>query len=117
MPGAFATATSQRAEVLVSQIATAAPQLRRIVLDGSAALASRRQLKRTVSAAIEEGSQRVVLDCSRWARMDLVLLSTLVYCANTCTEAGVTFEMQNVARDLLASIDSLHLRSKLHLLG
>jgi anti-anti-sigma regulatory factor len=75
----------------------------------------RRSLQRQVITALEDGVQRVVVDCDGWVELDLMLLSSLVACASACHEIGAEFELENLCPTLRSSIESLHVASRLGL--
>ena len=74
-----------------------------------------RELKRSVLAALDQGQQRIVVDCSQWSELDLSALSTLVSCARVCGQRGVEFDVANLGSHLRATIHALRLGSRLGL--
>jgi anti-anti-sigma regulatory factor len=74
-----------------------------------------RELKRSVLAALDQGQQRIVVDCSQWAELDLNALSTLVSCARVCGQRGVEFDVANLGSNMRATIHALRLGSRLGL--
>jgi anti-anti-sigma regulatory factor len=75
----------------------------------------RRVLRSAISAALDRGHQRVVVDCDDWRRLDLGVLSALIHGAKACTARGASFELVNLAKDLRSDIDALRLTGRLGL--
>ena len=75
-----------------------------------------RELKRSVLAALDQGQQRIVVDCSRWSELDLSALSALVGCARVCGQRGVEFDMTNLTSQLSSAIHALRLGARLGLI-
>lgn len=75
----------------------------------------RRELRRDVHEALEQGQRRIIFDCSSWPQLDLILLSTLVNCAKDCSEQGADFELANLREDLQGRIEALRLGERLGL--
>lgn len=73
----------------------------------------RRTLQQRVRDALDQGRDRVVIDCRAWEELDLIVLSALVDCAGACVEKGVSFELSNLRRELRARIQSLLLAERL----
>jgi len=64
-------------------------------------------------AAVDAGVNRVVIDCSEWADLDLMVLSSLVACATTCSEKGVEFELENLGAAVRSGVHALHVADRL----
>ena len=62
---------------------------------------------------MDEGKERIVIDCAAWSELDLILLSGLVDCAGACVEHGVSFELVNMRRELKSRIQALLLAERL----
>ena len=75
-----------------------------------------RELTRSVLAALDQGQQRIVVDCSRWSELDLSALSALVGCARVCGQRGVEFDMTNLTSQLSSAIHALRLGARLGLI-
>jgi hypothetical protein len=75
----------------------------------------RRRLPHLVANAVGQGTEKVVIDCASWTTLDLMLLSSLLTCAAVCDDAGVQFELHNVADGLHRRIEALGLGSRLKL--
>ena len=87
----------------------------RICLRANGTVAYRHALRRGVAEALREGGSRIVVDCSSWHELDLLVLSVLMDCARTCDERGVGFELENLGGDLRARIQALRLGGRLGL--
>jgi len=84
-------------------------------LGPSGSATEHRELKRSVLAALDQGQQRIVVDCARWSELDLSALSALVSCARVCGQRGVEFDVANLGPQLRATIHALRLGSRLGL--
>lgn len=89
----------------------------RIRLRVGPGLAYRRELRAGIGKAVDQGERKIVVDCSSWQELDLILLSALVDCAAVCDERGVSFELEHLAEDLRSRIDALRLSERLGLTG
>jgi anti-anti-sigma regulatory factor len=65
--------------------------------------------------AVESGSRRVVLDCESLSDLDLMLVSTFLNCATTCSEHGADFCVENLRDDLQLRIVALRLDDRIGL--
>lgn len=74
-----------------------------------------RQFGRTVLDALDEGKRHVVVDCAGWQRLDFVLLSALVKCADTFNKRGAVLELVNLSPELAANIRELRLQKRLNI--
>jgi anti-anti-sigma regulatory factor len=81
--------------------------------DGSSSY--RRALADRVQTEIREGHRQIVLDCSNWKELDLLLLSAVVKCADTCSQMRADFELANLKPTLKSVVDALHLSKRLNL--
>jgi anti-anti-sigma regulatory factor len=75
----------------------------------------RRSLAGRVQAELDQGSRQIVLDCSNWKELDLLLLSAVVKCADICSAKAAEFELANLKPTLKSVVDALHLSKRLHL--
>jgi anti-anti-sigma regulatory factor len=73
----------------------------------------RKELHRIVVDAVENGSRRVVLDCESLSDLDLMVVSTLLNCATTCSERGADFYLENLRDDLQLRIAALQLNRRI----
>ncbi len=73
----------------------------------------RRTLVVQVNLALGLGCRRVVIDCSAWKQLDLIVLSALVCCARTCEEHRVEFELENLPNEMRGRIIALSLADRL----
>lgn len=87
----------------------------RVSLQAKPGLAYRRELRHGIGQAVDQGKRSIVVDCSSWQELDLILLSALVDCAAVCDERGVSFELEHLAEDLRSRIDALRLSERLGL--
>jgi len=87
----------------------------RIKLESNRSPMYRRGLRERVTGALEEGLQHVIIDCSSWADLDLLMLSAVVGCANACRERGAYFRIENLRTSLHSEIASLHLAERIGL--
>jgi anti-anti-sigma regulatory factor len=74
-----------------------------------------RELGKAVVAALALGQRHVVLDCSQWRKLDLMVLSCLVRCADVFSSSGATLEIVNLPHDVHAAIRELRLDRRLRL--
>jgi anti-anti-sigma regulatory factor len=91
------------------------PSFYRIRFQADPRIGYRREVRRRVAAALDRGERGIVVDCSSWSDLDLILLSALVDCATICEERGADFELENLTNELRARIEALHLGDRLHL--
>jgi anti-anti-sigma regulatory factor len=75
--------------------------------------ANRRTLRSRVGEALDEGKNRIVIDCAAASELDLMVVSALVDCAGACVEKGVSFELLNLRRELRMRIQALLLAERL----
>ena len=68
-----------------------------------------------VVAALELGKRHVVLDCSQWRKLDLMVLSALVRCADAFSSRGATLEIVNLSKEMQTAIRELRLSRRLRL--
>ena len=87
----------------------------RLKISDVVAVQRRRELLRIVIDAVESGSRRVVLDCGSLSDLDLMLVSTLLNCATTCSEHGADFCVENLRDDLQQRIAALSLDGRIGL--
>ena len=76
---------------------------------------SRGEFGKAVVGALELGKKHVVLDCSQWKKLDLMVLSALVRCADVFSSRGATLEIVNLSNEIHASIRELRLHHRLRL--
>jgi len=93
----------------------ASPHICRLIVSDSVAIQRRKELQRVVVDAVESGSRRVVLDCESLSDLDLMLVSTLLNCATTCSEHGADFCVENLRDDLRLRIAALRLDGRIGL--
>lgn len=91
------------------------PSAFRIRLQSNSGTDYRRELRDGVGTALDQGERRIVVDCSSWLELDLIVLSALVYCAKACDEQGAVFELESLRPDLWSRIDALRLGARLGL--
>lgn len=72
-----------------------------------------RQFGRTVLAALDNGARHVVVDCSEWRKLDVVLLSALVRCADVFSSRDALFELVNLTPEMRANLRELRLQNRL----
>lgn len=87
----------------------------RIELERQPTQSYRRELPLRVSDALRRGDRRVVVDCSAWSQLDLIVLSALVSCARRCDEEGAEFELENLDGTMRTRILALSLGERLRL--
>jgi anti-anti-sigma regulatory factor len=75
----------------------------------------RRQFRASVIEALCRGDRDVVVDCSEWRQLDLLMLSALVDCAELCAAQNAEFALDNLAADVRSRIVALSLGSRLGL--
>jgi anti-anti-sigma regulatory factor len=76
---------------------------------------SRGEFGKAVVGALELGKKHVVLDCSQWKKLDLMVLSALVRCADVFSSRGATLEIVNLPNEIHAAIRELRLHHRLRL--
>jgi anti-anti-sigma regulatory factor len=72
-----------------------------------------REFGRSVLHALEDGKRHVVVDCTGWRRLDFVLLSSLVKCADVFSSRGASLELVNLSPEMHANIRELRLQNRL----
>jgi anti-anti-sigma regulatory factor len=73
----------------------------------------RRELRGAIQSALDGGASRVIVDCRRWKRIDVGILSTLIRGARACDARGTFFELAGVSTDMRADIAALRLGDRL----
>ena len=81
----------------------------------SAATTGRRQLRSVVSEALDRGERNIVMDCADWNSPDVVMMSTLIGCAQLCATQGAGFQLKNVDVSVHDTLRDLRLASRLGL--
>jgi anti-anti-sigma regulatory factor len=76
---------------------------------------SRHEVIQAVEAAVAKGGHRIVLDCSNWPDVDLLVLSALLRCAEECARSRAEFELINVRADISERIRTLGVAHRLRL--
>jgi hypothetical protein len=94
--------------------APAATQAFLVPIDPHAGTA-RRELPRVVGDAIERGARHIVMDCAEWDSPDVVMLSTLMRCAQLCATQGAGFQLANLDGSMHDTLRELRLTSRLGL--
>jgi anti-anti-sigma regulatory factor len=74
-----------------------------------------KNLRDDVHEALRLGARRLVVDCDAWSRIDVGVLSTLVQCATACREQGASFQVANMASEILDDLRALGLNERLGL--
>jgi anti-anti-sigma regulatory factor len=87
-----------------------------VPIDAWRAGSNRRQLRRLVGEALERGEREIVMDCKAWNSPDVVLLSTLVGCADLCAQQGANFRLVNLDGSMHETLRELRLTSRLGLI-
>jgi hypothetical protein len=82
----------------------------------SSALADSRDFGRTLLEALDQGRRHVIVDCEDWKKLDLMLLSALVRCANVFARQGALFELANLSPEMRANVRELRLQDRLKVL-
>jgi|SRR3954463_12519324 hypothetical protein len=84
-------------------------ELYRIHLIPSSRRTSRRALVCDVTTALRRGVRDIVVDCSEWRELDLIVLSSLVGCSSRCVEKRVKFNLENLENGVRDAIERLNL--------
>jgi anti-anti-sigma regulatory factor len=95
--------------------AAAATQSYLVPVDPRAATASRRQLRHVVGDALERGERHIVMDCAELDGPDVVMLSTLMRCAELCAHQGAGFQLTNLNVSVHDTLRELKLTTRLGL--
>jgi len=95
----------------------AAPSSYRVLLKAGRTVESRRSLQREVVSALETGVDHVIVDCRDWSELDLMVLSSLVSCANACDQRGANFELDNLRPNIRSCIEALSVGDRVGLGG
>lgn len=74
-----------------------------------------REFGKSVLHALDTGNVHVVVDCAGWRRLDFVLLSALVKCADAFTHRGAELELVNLSTEMRANIRELRLEHRLRI--
>jgi hypothetical protein len=72
----------------------------------------RRRLRRLVGDALQRGERRIIVDCQSWLQPDVVLLATLVRCANLSAENGACLELANLDQSMRHALCELNLAKR-----
>jgi hypothetical protein len=116
-PGQPFAAHSQNTEADVIVTSHPATRTFRIALEAHPNQSYRRELLVRVADALSRGDRRVVVDCSAWSQLDLIVLSALVSCARRCNDGGAEFELENLDEAMRSRIRALSLGDRLGLHG
>jgi anti-anti-sigma regulatory factor len=82
----------------------------------ASAFADSRGFGRSLLEALDQGRRHVIVDCEEWKKLDLMLISALVQCAQAFANQGAQFELANLTPEMRANVRELRLQRRLKVL-